>query len=329
MASITFEVLDNSNIGSGLSGSGLGFYGSGGFGTSVPLLSYQGSTYVTSSDGTVQGPSARNVKYRTDVTPSGAGCEITAGNATGVLYHLNSSEATLVVHFDHSAAVKVQNAQLRIYDRDNINYPATGVVTKVAEIVNFGGASYTGWVSSAGNDFVTGVVGSGDAFWWGAPWPKTYCNAEVQGSTTLRPYYQNSVGVKFYNFTDEQIAAGSGNLDSRVSGLTYPGYETVGGSGLIVPLLDSPGSGGRLLASGTTGATGTVPLPKYLQYVDSTVQTSTLRAPTGYASGTYMGRSYGGSGTDLRHTWRLALSSAPLSIGSKTQFGLYLSLEYL
>lgn len=321
MASISFEVLDNSNIGSGISGSGLGFYGSGGFGTSVPLLNYQGTTYVTSADGTAQGPSARNVKYRTDLV--GSGCEITAGSATGLLSSLNSSEATLVIHFNHDAAVNVQNAQLRIYDRDNIDNPATGVVTKVAEIVNFGGASYTSWASSAGNDFVTNA-GSGDAFWWGAPWPNTQLYTPFQGSTTNRPYYQNSVGVKFYNFTDTQDAANSGNPDSRISGLASPGKQTVGGSGLIVPLLDSPGSGGRGVASPLhTGA------PKYAQYINTTAQSSLLGAGTTYDSGTYLASMYGGTGVDLQHTWRVALSSAPLSIGSKTQFGLYVSLEYL
>lgn len=327
MASITFSTYANNNIGSGLNGSGLGFYGSGGFGTSVPLLSYQGSTFVTSSDGTIQGPAAFNVAY---IAPSA--CQITAGSTgTGLLSKSNSVNATLVVHFDHTAAVKVQNAQLRIYDRDNIDNPATGVITKVAEIVNFNGATYDYWNgTNAGSTFTT-ATGSGDAFWWGAPWPKTHCNIEVSADSTnaTRPYYQNSVGVKFYNFTLEQITAGSGNLDQRVSGLAYPGYETVGGTGIIVPLLDSPGSGGRLLASGTSSS---VPLPKYAQYINETSQTSAsgpVGAATSYASGTQIGRMFGGSGADLRHTWRLALSAAPLSIGSKTQFGMYVSLEYL
>lgn len=320
MASISFEVLDNSNVGSGISGSGLGFYGSGGFGTSVPLLNYQGTTYVTSADGTSQGPSARNVKYRTDL--SGSGCEITAGNATGLLWRLNSSEATLVVHFDHSAAVKVQNAQLRIYDRSNIDNPATGVITKVAEIVNFGAQNYTSWAASAGNDFLT-VTGSGDAFWWGAPWPDSLLYTPFQSSGTARPYYQNSVGVKFYNFTATQDAANSGNPDSRVSGLSYPGKQTVGGSGLVVPLLDSPGSGGRGVASPLhTGAA------KFCQYVNTTAQTTTLVAPTAYDSGTYLASMYGGTGVDTRHTWRVAISAAPLSIGSKANYGLFISCEY-
>lgn len=325
MASISFEVLNNSNVGSGLNGSGLGFYGDGGFGTSVPLFNYQGSTYVTSSDGTVQGPTAINIKY---LSPESG--YINVGPNSGILSRINSADSTLVIHFTHDAAIKVQNAQLRIYDRDNINNPATGVITKVAEIVNFAGKTYNDWLSNAGAviNGDTYASGLGDAFWWGAPWPKASCNTEVSSDSTdtVRPRYVNSVGVNFYNFTDAQAAGNSGNLHPRVSGLNTPGNLTVGGSGIIVPLLDSPGSGGRLMISGTNP-----PLPKYCQYINSTAQTATsVQAQTGYASGVgNINRMQGGSGADLRHTWRVALSAAPLNIGSKTQFGLYLSLEYL
>jgi hypothetical protein len=37
----------------------------------------------------------------------------------------------------------------------------------------------------------------------------------------------------------------------------------------------------------------------------------------------------GPSTSDTRHDWFFALSASPNSIGSKTQFGLYFSLEYL
>ena len=318
MASISFEVLQNGAVGSGISGSGLGFYGSGGFGTSVPLLNYQGKTYVTSADGTAQGPAAINNQY-----VSGQIVNSEMAGTTGLLSKLNSSEATLIINFDHSAAVKVQNAQLRIYDRDNIDNPATGVITKVAEIVNFDGKTYTNWVAAAGNDF-SAVTGSGDAFWWGAPWPDAMLYTQFQGGGTARPYYQNSVGVKFYNFTATQDAANSGNPDTRISGLSYPGKQTVGGSGLVVPLLDSPGSGGRGVAAPLhTGA------PKFAQYVNTTYQTSVMGSPTAYDSGTYLASTYGGTGVDTRHTWRVAISAAPLSIGSKANYGLFVSMEYL
>ena len=313
---ITFEIIQNTDIGS----SGLGFYGSGGFGTSVPLFTYQGSTFATSADGSVSGPEARNVKYL-DNTYSG--CQISAGS--GALTRLNSGRATLIINFAHTSAVKVQNAQLRIWDRTNINYPASGVITKVAEVVNFNGTTYTGWTTNNGDDFTTGnVVGSGDAFWWGAPWPDNYMYSPFQNSA-LKPYYQNSVGNKFYNFTVSQYQStpSTGNPDSRLSGLTVPAKETVGGTGLIVPLLDSPGSGGRYLVP----PLGSGIAPKYSHYVNQTYQ-GLMGATVTYPSSTYLASGYGGTGYDTRHTWRVALSSAPLSISSK-QYGLYVSLEYL
>jgi hypothetical protein len=89
-------------------------------------------------------------------------------------------------------------------------------------------------------------------------------------------------------------------------------------------LSDSPGSGGRGLASPLhTGA------PKYCQYINATSQGTLLGANTTFDSGSLLASMYGGTGADTRHTWRVAISSAPLSIGSKTQFGMYISLEYL
>lgn len=310
MASISFGVLQNNYvIGSGIAGSGLGFYGDSGFGTVVPLLSYQGSTFVTNSDGTIQGAAAINNKY---VNATGIHSQM---GGSGILAKLNSSEATLIINFDHTASVKAQNAQLRIYDRNNIDNPASGVTVKVAEIANFG-TDYTTWTGTAGTDFLS-TVGSGDAFWWGSPWP----DASVYNSSE-RPYYQNSVGVRFYNFNETQDGGNSGNLDSRLTGLAPPGKQTVGGSGVIVPLLDSPGSGGRFLAAPLN--TG---VPKFTQYVSSAAQTS-LFGMTARPSGTYMASSYGGTGYDTTHTWRVAISSSPTSIGSKL-FGLYFSVEYL
>ena len=318
MASITFEVLDAVGIsGSGLGGSGLGFYGSGGFGTSVPLLNYQKNTFLTNSDGTSNGGQTRNVEYISGVWGS-SGCRLqnTASN-TGMLVKLNNTESTLMIHFKHESSVKVQNCQLRIYDRSNIDNPATGVITKVAEIVNFGGSTYSSWLSSPGADFVSNV-GSGDAFWWGAPW----LDAATYEGASIRPYYENSVGVKFYNFTSTMDTANSGNPDTKLSALSYPGKATVGGSGLIVPLLDSPASGGRGLATGNL-------YPKFTQYVNTTYQGNLGVGSTVVGTGAAeKPLTYGGTSGDLQHTWRVALSAAPLSVGSKTQYALYVSLEY-
>jgi hypothetical protein len=323
MASIYFSVLDSSSGVIGLGGSGLGFYGST-WGSSVSTLKYQDSTYITDSNGTTNGGEARNVKYLGTVAgPNASGCIVGISPTSGTIATANSSQATLLINFSHTSAVKVQNAQLRIFDRVNINSPATGVITKVAEIVNFDNKAYATWVSNFGSPVVGANSCFGDAFWWGSPWP----SGSVYGANkSIRPYYQNSVGVKFYNYTDYHYNNGSGNPDSAISALVIPGFDTVGGSGLIVPLLDSPGSGGKGLDTGVL----TSAVPKYSQYIDSAQQASLLGTTLGpYNSGTYLANSYGGTGYDTLHTWRVALSASPLSIGSKTNYGLYVSLEYL
>lgn len=312
MAQITFSVLDVSVLNVS-DGSGLGFYGAGGFGSSVALDAYQDRTFVTNALGNDPGPAARNIKY---VSPA-SGIMQAVSPQVDKLAYMNGSEATLIINFDHSSAVKVQNAQLRIYDRGNINNPASGVNTKVAEIVNFNGSgSVASWLADAGTE-TADVVGSGDALWWGSPWPSSYMY-----STTARPFYQNSVGVKFYNFTDLELLNGTGNRDSRLAGV-IGGESTVGGTGIIVPLFDSPGSGGQGLIN-TAGL-----MPKFTQYIGELTQTTVFGLSSSYnGTGTLITGTYGGSGADTLHTWRVALSASPYTIGSK-EFGLYISLEYL
>lgn len=319
MASITFEVLDATDItGSGLNGSGLGFYGSGGFGTSVPIGTYQKTTYLTDSEGQNNGGYVRNVEYMTGILPySGCILNNTPSNS-GALQYLNNTEVTLLLHFDHSSKVKVQNVQLRIWDRSSIDNPASGALTKVAEVVNFDGKDYSTWLGSLGSDF-TSTIGSGDCFWWGAPWPNTSVYGDTTGAT--RPFYMNSVGVTFPNFTVAMDTANSGNPDSRLSTFTYPGKQTVGGTGIIVPLLDNPCSGGRGLTTGNL-------YPKFFQYVNTSYQSALgVGTPVDCTGATNKPYTYGGTSGDLKHTWRLVVSSSPTSIGSK-KYSMYVSLEY-
>ena len=133
MAEITFGIGTQSNI----VGSGLGFYGAT-FGSSVQIGSFQDSTYVTNAAGTAQGPAATNIKFSTP----GSGTPSTVGSGIP-LTKINSGNRTFHVNFDHTSDVNVQNCQLRIYDRTDTNYPASGVVTKVAEILNFDGHQAT------------------------------------------------------------------------------------------------------------------------------------------------------------------------------------------
>jgi hypothetical protein len=174
------------------------------------VADYQGRTFVTDGNGVVQGPEAQNCIWAnaTGVIPGQAGGGIR-------LLELPNYQSTLNIRFTNATAAQVQNAKLRIYDRSNINLGASGVTTKVAEIIH-------PYVAQETN-------GSGDNSW-----------------------------------------------------------ITPAGSSIIVDMASSPGLSG-------------------------------WQAPANGA----------GSHEDTRHDWYAAIAASPDSIGSKTDFGLYFSMEYL
>jgi hypothetical protein len=147
MADINFFInTAGFNYDLSLSGSGLGFFGSSGYGASVPVGEYQGSTFVTDGAGSVQGAQGQNVKY---LNP-GSGILGAASSGIG-LTAIPNYQSSINVRFTHSVAVKAQNAEMRVYDRYSINNAASGVTTKVAEIIN--------------TEEVQGPTGSGDSQW--------------------------------------------------------------------------------------------------------------------------------------------------------------------
>ena len=320
MAEIIFQLLHNADgtaAVNNLSGSGLAFYGSSAA-SSVQIGEYQDKTFIANADGSVYKDETNNIKYVANTYPSGRttiGGQFGGPNNIG-LSGIKTFQGTLGIQFGHTTPVKVQNAQLRVYDRSNVNYPASGVNTKVAEIINHDGATYA-TQGTLGN--TSNVVGSGDSLWWGEPWP-----AEL----VTKNYFTNSNGVVFYNGLD---SVSNTNGDSRLSAAAVVGsYDTVGGTGIIVPLADSPGSGQKQLQrSEVAGASGPI-WPKWTQYIKTSEQTNTFGAGNNFGDGTAnLNKTYGGTGVDTHHTWSLALSASPLSIGSKDDYGLYVSVEYL
>jgi hypothetical protein len=208
MALISF-LADGLGI-NNLNGSGLGFFGAG-FGQSVEVGAYQDSTYITDANGSKSVGVVNNNKYvDTGATQSGVYNNDIA--APRLLKQIPNRLATLEIRFTHDTAVKLQNTKLRIFDRSNINNGASGVVTKVAQIIH-------PYIVEANN-------GSGDATW-----------------------------------------------------------STPVGSSVIMTLNGSPGMSGAWSVSTTH--------------------------------------------TDTEHSFYTLLSASPSSIGQKTQFGLYVSLEYL
>lgn len=158
MAEINFYA-DSFGI-TNLNGSGLGFYGAG-FGQSVNVGEWQDTTFITNGNGTSQGPQVNNTKYVN--TMSG----IINGASSGVLLtQIPNYLSTLNIRFTHNVSVQVQNVKLRIYDRSNINNPASGVTTKVAELIhpdiiqNNNGSGDTTWLTPQGSALIMDLAPS-------------------------------------------------------------------------------------------------------------------------------------------------------------------------
>lgn len=322
MAEIRFQILNNADATPDLfsfGGSGLAFYGSSA-GSSVQIGSYQDNTYVANADGSNYADATNNIKYVANTWPSGQ-CEasLTGGSTLNVgLSGIKSFQSTLGIEFGHTTPVKTQNVQLRIYDRTNINYPASGVNTKVAELINHNGSTYA---NQGAAGISSNAVGSGDCFWWGEAWPTEYVSQN---------YFTNSSGEVFRN----GLQGTNVNGDSRLSAAGIAGsYAAVGGTGIVVPLSNSPGSGQKQLNKANVSGSEGMIWPKWTQYVTNTSnQTAIFGAGNSFGDGSTAGnrvKNYGGTGIDTHHTWAVALSASPLSIGSKEQYGLYISLEYL
>ena len=324
MAEIQFQLLKNNNGTPSvrtLSGSGLAFFGATA-GSSVQIGNYQDTTYVSNGDGSSYTDASNNIKFQKTATYPSGKCtlEATPGSPyENGLTGVRTFYGSLGIEFGHTSQVNIQNCQLRIYDRSNVNYPASGVSTKVGELVNFNGSTFDS--QGADNGLGSDAQGSGDLWWWGEPWPSEYIVSD-------KHYYTNSVGVVFTNGADDDTRT---NGDSRLDAAAVAGsYDTVGGTGIIVPLLDSPGSGQKQLqASEAISGTGMI-WPKWTQYItDSTDQTEVFGFSFGDGStASNLPKTYGGTGIDTHHTWSVALSATPLSSGSKEQYGLYVSLEY-
>jgi hypothetical protein len=192
---------------------GLGFYGDAGFGASVAVGAYQGRTFITNSTGTLEGTEGDNIKYLN----AGSGIMGSEGSGIGV-DAWPYTQASLMVRFSHTSMVRVQNPEIRIYDRADIATGAVGVTTKMAEIVH--------------------------------PW------------STKQPHTE-----------------GSGINDGK--------WYTPAGSATTMSLSPSPGPTGIFVGAGNSTYSSTV------------------------------------------HDWFVGISASPNSIGSKTEYGLYVSLEYL
>jgi hypothetical protein len=131
--------------------SGLGFYG-GTFGSSVQVGQYQDSTFITSPNGSEQGPQANNTKK----LASTSGVSLNGGSEVAIQW-LTNQDAAINLRFTNDVPVKTQNAQLRVFDRVNKDNDPSGVTCQVAEIVH----PWSGDLSPSGSATWTNAHGSG------------------------------------------------------------------------------------------------------------------------------------------------------------------------
>lgn len=147
-----------------LSTSGVGFYGAT-FGSSVQVASYQDTTFITNSNGTVNGGAMNNDKY----VGTTSGVQVN-GEATINLSGVALASGSLNVRFTFDSVVQTQNGEFRIMDRVDADAPASGVTSQVAQLVNGGSgvdqstgaaqASHNGWMALAGSGTVMTLLSS-------------------------------------------------------------------------------------------------------------------------------------------------------------------------
>lgn len=152
MATISFLAGENFTI-ADLSGSGLGFYGSDGFGASVAVSEFQGRTFITNSAGTSQGPEVDTIKFLN----SQSGIVGQAGTGIHINY-IPNYQATLNIRFTHSTAVQTQNIEVRAYDRVSINNNPSGVTFYVFEAAHPNNSQAS---AGSGDTLWTQIYGSG------------------------------------------------------------------------------------------------------------------------------------------------------------------------
>jgi hypothetical protein len=148
-----------------LNNSGLGFFGPGGFGQSVPVNTWQGSTFITDGNGVNQGPQVNNVQW---VHPNSGAVQ---GGTILSLNTIPNYQGTLNIHFNNSTPVRTQNAQLFIYDRVSTSNPPSSVMCAVAQLIHpnvvqgGGGSGDTSWQFPAGSSYLNAsVLNNGSAF---------------------------------------------------------------------------------------------------------------------------------------------------------------------
>jgi hypothetical protein len=173
-----------------ITSSGVGAFGSGGFGVSVPVGEYQGSTYVTNSSASLQGPALNNIKYVTSASG------LLNGSTLLNLRAIPNSQSTFEIRIASDVAIQIQNARLYVTERASTTGMPAGMTIQAAEIDHTGsnqvndGLGNTSWAAIGGSGFYLALGNS--------PGP----SGMTSGASVLHSYYiamslsPNSVGSK-------------------------------------------------------------------------------------------------------------------------------------
>lgn len=114
-------------------GSGLGFFGAGGLGTSVQVATYQKSTVVVNSLGTSGSQAAQNIQW----LHANSGL-ISNNTETRALNTIPNWQATLNIRFSGSPAIRTSNVKVWPFDRNfSTNWPSS-VTVQIAELQHTG-----------------------------------------------------------------------------------------------------------------------------------------------------------------------------------------------
>jgi hypothetical protein len=124
------------------------------------------------------------------------------------------------------------------------------------------------------------------------------------------PNWQSTLNIRFTNSTPVKTQNVQLRIYDRVNPDNPPTGVTTAVAEIVHPnITQGPGGSGSPTWQFPTGSGSVMSLT-------SSPGTSGLRPA-------------GANTSDTQHDWYVALSASPNSIGSKTQYGLYVSLEYL
>jgi hypothetical protein len=131
--------------------SGFGFYGTSGFGSTVPVSAFNKKTYITNGTGTNQGPECWNHE-RTHPNSTSL-----AGGTSIQMTRIPNYQATFEIRSTFDVPVSIPNAEVRVYDRTNPNNPPSGVlcygyeVRHTDTVQNNNGSGASSWTIMQGS----------------------------------------------------------------------------------------------------------------------------------------------------------------------------------